>query len=238
MFSSIIRKIFIFKQQVPQLVKLAAPQFKPTSLIRAISISHQYYAPRIQEPAPNFAGTAVISADFKNIQLSDYKGKYVVLVFYPLDFTFVCPTELIALDDRIDDFKKLNAEVIGCSVDSHFTHLGWMNTERSKGGLGPLRYPLLSDMNKNIARDYGVLLEKEGIALRGMFIIDPNGVLRQITINDLPIGRSVDEALRVIEALRFVEEHGEVCPANWRKGDKTIKPNPKGSLEYFSSSNK
>ncbi|KAH1009617.1 hypothetical protein HUJ04_001947 [Dendroctonus ponderosae] len=113
-----------------------------------------------------------------------------------------------------------------------------MNTERSKGGLGPLRYPLLSDMNKNIARDYGVLLEKEGIALRGMFIIDPNGVLRQITINDLPIGRSVDEALRVIEALRFVEEHGEVCPANWRKGDKTIKPNPKGSLEYFSSSNK
>ncbi|XP_066253394.1 peroxiredoxin-2-like [Euwallacea similis] len=222
-------------KKVPQLVKIAAPHFKSNQVVRPISLSSSFLAPRVQEPAPNFSGTAVISSNFKKIQLSDYKGKYVVLAFYPLDFTFVCPTELIALDDRIENFKKLNAEVIGCSIDSHFTHLGWMNTERSKGGLGQLRFPLLSDINKNIARDYGVLLEKEGIALRGMFIIDTNGILRQITINDLPIGRSVDEALRIIEALQFVEKHGEVCPANWKKGDKTIKPDPKGSQEYFSS---
>ncbi|XP_066144630.1 peroxiredoxin-2-like [Euwallacea fornicatus] len=222
-------------EKVPQLVKIAGPHFKSNQVVRPISFSSSFLAPRVQELAPNFSGTAVISSNFKNIQLSDYKGKYVVLAFYPLDFTFVCPTELIALDDRIEDFKKLNTEVIGCSIDSHFTHLGWMNTERSKGGLGQLRYPLLSDINKNIAKDYGVLLEKEGIALRGMFIIDPNGILRQITINDLPIGRSVDEALRIIEALQFVEKHGEVCPANWKKGHKTIKPDPKGSQEYFSS---
>lgn len=225
-------------KSVPKLIQAVNPAVKLNNVVRNISISSSFFTPRVQEPAPNFSGIAVISSDFKNISLSDYKGKYVVLVFYPLDFTFVCPTELIALNDKIEDFKKLGAEVIGCSVDSHFTHLGWMNTDKAKGGLGQLRYPLLSDLNKTIARDYGVLLEKDGIALRGMFIIDPNGILRQITINDLPIGRSVDEALRIIEALKFVEEHGEVCPANWRKGDKTIKPDPKGSQEYFSSQNK
>jgi alkyl hydroperoxide reductase subunit AhpC len=150
----------------------------------------------------------------------------------------VCPTELIALDERYEDFKKLNTEVIGCSIDSHFSHLGWMNTKRSEGGLGQLKYPLLSDINKNIARDYEVLLEKDGVALRGLFIIDPNGILRQITINDLPIGRSVEESLRLIEALQFVEKHGEVCPANWKKGSKTIKPDPQGSKEYFQAANK
>lgn len=221
-------------KKVPQLLKANAT-FKPINLARSIAISNTNYAPRVQLPAPEFSGTAVIDSSFKTIKLGDYKGKYVVLVFYPLDFTFVCPTELVALDERIDDFKKLNAEVIGCSIDSHFTHLGWMNTDRSKGGLGPLRYPLLSDINKKIARDYDVLLESEGIALRGLFIIDANGILRHITINDLPIGRSVDEALRVIEALQFVEKHGEVCPANWKKGGKTIKPDPKGSQEYFAA---
>ncbi|KAJ8920278.1 hypothetical protein NQ315_011939 [Exocentrus adspersus] len=227
----------IFKnlaRRVPQLVKVSSPAISQCGF-RKFSVSRVLSTPRIQQPAPNFCGTAVINDCFKTIELSDYKGKYVVLVFYPLDFTFVCPTELIALDERIDDFKALNAEVIGCSIDSHFSHLAWMNTKRSEGGLGKLNYALLSDINKNIARDYDVLLEKEGIALRGMFIIDPNGILRQITINDLPIGRSVDEALRIIEALRFVEEHGEVCPANWKKGDKTIKPDPKGSQEYFKS---
>ncbi|KAL1491854.1 hypothetical protein ABEB36_012389 [Hypothenemus hampei] len=217
----------------PQLVKTVIP--KTNAFARTLSVSSKYFAPRVQEPAPDFSGTAVINSDFKTIQLSDFKGSYLVLVFYPLDFTFVCPTELIALDDRIEDFTKLNARVVGCSIDSHFTHLGWMNTDRSKGGLGQLRYPLLSDINKTIARDYGVLLEKEGVALRGMFVIDPHGILRQITINDLPVGRSVEETLRIIEALKFVEEHGEVCPANWKKGDKTIKPDPKGSQEYFSS---
>ncbi|KAJ3642669.1 hypothetical protein Zmor_025430 [Zophobas morio] len=142
------------------------------------------------------------------------------------------------LDERYDDFKKLNAEVIGCSIDSHFSHLGWMNTKRAEGGLGKLRYPLLSDIHKTISRDYEVLLENEGVALRGLFIIDPNGILRQITVNDLPIGRSVDETLRLIEAIQFVEKHGEVCPANWQKGSKTIKPDPKGSKEYFSAVNK
>ncbi|KAJ8946924.1 hypothetical protein NQ314_008723 [Rhamnusium bicolor] len=221
-------------RRLPQLFKIGVPAVKQVRL-RNFCISPTLCTPRVQQPAPNFSGTAVLNDSFKTIQLSDYKGKYVVLVFYPLDFTFVCPTELIALDDRIEEFKALNAEVIGCSIDSHFSHLGWMNTKRSEGGLGKLKYPLLSDINKENARMYEVLLEDEGIALRGMFIIDPNGILRQITINDLPIGRSVDEALRVIEALRFVEQYGEVCPANWKKGQKTIKPDPKGSQEYFKS---
>ncbi|XP_044754016.1 peroxiredoxin-2-like isoform X1 [Coccinella septempunctata] len=193
------------------------------------------YAPRVQQPAPNFKGTAVVGETFKEIQLSDFKGKYVVLVFYPLDFTFVCPTELRALQEKYDQFKKLNAEVIGCSIDSHYSHLGWIKTPPKEGGLGPISYPLLSDINKTIARDYDVLLEKEGIALRGTFIIDPNGILRQMAVNDLPIGRSIDEALRIIEAIRFHDEHGEVCPANWQKGGKTIKPDPQGSKEYFKS---
>nr|CAH7731708.1 unnamed protein product [Callosobruchus chinensis] len=216
-------------------MKIAVPAAKKASSRNFFASATLLNPPRVQQPAPDFSGIAVVDDTFKTIQLSDYKGKYVVLVFYPLDFTFVCPTELIALDDRIEDFKKLNAEVIGCSVDSHFSHLGWMNTKRSEGGLGKLRYPLLSDINKIISKHYDVLLEKEGIALRGLFIIDPNGILRHITVNDLPIGRSVDEALRLIEAIQFVEEHGEVCPANWKKGQKTIKPDPKGSQDYFKS---
>ncbi|CAH1099955.1 unnamed protein product [Psylliodes chrysocephalus] len=207
----------------------------PTKQItfRNFVVSSSLLSPRVQEPAPEFSGIAVINNDFKQIKLADYKGKFVVLFFYPLDFTFVCPTELVSLDERIGDFQKLNAEVIGCSIDSHFSHLGWINTKRSEGGLGNIRYPLLSDINKDIAKAYDVLLEKEGVALRGMFIIDPNGILRHITVNDLPIGRSVDEALRIVEAIRFTDEHGEVCPANWKKGEKTIKPDPKGSLDYF-----
>jgi len=228
----------VFLKTVPQSLKSTSIYLKPTNFVRNLSLSNSYNTPKVQQPAPNFSGTAVINSNFKTIQLSDYKGKYVVLVFYPLDFTFVCPTELVAIDERIDDFQKLNAEVIGCSIDSQYSHLGWINTERSKGGLGPIRYALLSDINKTIAKDYDVLLEKEGIALRGLFIIDPNGILRHITVNDLPIGRSVDEVLRIIEALQFVEKHGEVCPANWQKGKKTIKPDPKGSQEYFSSSHK
>lgn len=190
---------------------------------------------QVQKPAPPFKGQAVVNQDFKEIQLSDFKGKYLVLFFYPLDFTFVCPTEIIAFSDRIKEFKDLGAEVVGVSVDSHFSHLAWINTARKDGGLGPLHYPLLADLTKKVSRDYGVLLEDAGIALRGLFIIDPKGVVRQITINDLPVGRSVDETLRLIKAFKFTDEHGEVCPANWdpEKNKDTIKPDVKQSKSYF-----
>ena len=159
----------------------------------------------------------------------------MVLFFYPLDFTFVCPTEIVAFSEQIEEFKKINTEVIGVSTDSHFSHLAWINTPRKSGGLGGLKYPLLSDFNKKIAKDYGVLIENAGIALRGLFVIDPTGTVRQITINDLPVGRSVEETLRLVKAFQFVEKHGEVCPANWNpdKNAATIKPDPKKSLDYF-----
>ncbi|XP_017473290.1 PREDICTED: peroxiredoxin-2 [Rhagoletis zephyria] len=190
---------------------------------------------KVQQPAPDFKGLAVVGNDFQEIQLADFRGKYLVLFFYPLDFTFVCPTEIIAFSERIDEFKNLNAEVVGVSVDSHFSHLVWCNTARKDGGLGGLSYPLLSDITKKISNDYDVLLENAGISLRGTFIIDPNGIVRQFSINDLPVGRSVDEVLRLIKAFQFVEEHGEVCPANWHpeKNPDTIKPDVADSKEYF-----
>jgi alkyl hydroperoxide reductase subunit AhpC len=187
----------------------------------------------VQKPAPDFKAQAVVDGEFKEVKLSDYKGKYVVLFFYPLDFTFVCPTEIIAFSDAHAEFAKRNAEVLGVSVDSRFTHLAWINTPRTSGGLGKLNYPLVADLTKSIARDYGVLLENEGVALRGLFLIDKDGVIRHITINDLPLGRSVDEAIRVLDALQYVEKHGEVCPANWKPGALTIKPTVNGSKEYF-----
>lgn len=195
-------------------------------------------AARVQHPAPDFKGTAVVDGQFKQIQLSDYKGKYLVLFFYPLDFTFVCPTEIIAFSDKVADFKALNAEVVGVSTDSHFSHLAWINASRKQGGLGGLNYPLLSDFSKTVSRDYGVLVENAGVALRGLFIIDPSGTVRQITINDLPVGRSVEETLRLLKAFQFVEKHGEVCPANWTPNSPTIKPDPVHSKEYFEKVNK
>ncbi|XP_024880624.1 peroxiredoxin-like [Temnothorax curvispinosus] len=194
--------------------------------------------PQIQKPAPDFSGTAVVKGDFKEIKLNDYKGKYVVLFFYPLDFTFVCPTEIIAFSEKVSEFEALNTQVIGVSTDSHFSHLAWINTPRKQGGLGgDLGYPLLSDFNKTISNKYNVLLQDSGIALRGLFIIDKEGVLRQFCVNDLPVGRSVEETLRLIKAFQFVEKHGEVCPANWQPDSKTIKPNPKDSKQYFESVN-
>ncbi|OGP31064.1 MAG: thioredoxin peroxidase, partial [Deltaproteobacteria bacterium GWC2_42_11] len=179
----------------------------------------------IQKPAPDFTAQAVMpDGSFKNTSLSDYKGKYVVLLFYPLDFTFVCPTEIIAFSDSVKAFKERGAEIIGISVDSQYSHFAWREVPRDKGGIGKIEYPLVSDLDKSISRDYGVLLEKPGIALRGLFVIDKDGVLRHITINDLPLGRNVDEALRIIDALQFHEKHGEVCPANWKKGEKGMKP--------------
>ncbi|XP_044737378.1 peroxiredoxin-2-like [Chrysoperla carnea] len=206
---------------------------------RKISTGLTVLAPKVQSFAPDFSGTAVINKEFKEIKLSDFKGKYVVLFFYPLDFTFVCPTEIIAFSDKVDEFRKLNTEIIGVSTDSHFSHLAWINTPRKEGGLGDIKLTLLSDFQKKIARDYEVLVESEGIALRGSFIIDPQGILKQITINDLPVGRSVDETLRLIKAFQFVEKHGEVCPANWSplNNADTIKPDPVGAKEYFKKNN-
>jgi len=192
--------------------------------------------PVISKAAPEFKGQAVINGHFKNIQLSDYKGKYVVLFFYPLDFTFVCPTELVAFDEKLEEFRQLDTEVIGCSTDSVYSHLAWINTPRKQGGLGGLKYPLLSDFSKEISRSYGVLIDDNGgIALRGLFIIDREQNIRQITINDLPVGRSVDEILRLIKAHQFVEKYGEVCPADWNENTNpnTIKPDPIKSKEYF-----
>jgi len=192
---------------------------------------------RVQHPAPNFQGNAVVDGQFKEIKLDDFKGKYLVLFFYPLDFTFVCPTEIIAFSERMAEFQAVDTHVVGVSTDSHFSHLAWINQPRKEGGLGGLKYPLLADFNKNISEDYGVLVEGAGVALRGLFIIDPSGVVRQITINDLPVGRSVDETLRLVKAFQFTDKHGEVCPANWTPEAKTIKPNPTEAKEYFESVN-
>ncbi len=189
----------------------------------------------VTKEAPNFTSQAVVNGEFKPVSLTDYRGKYVVLFFYPLDFTFVCPTEIIAFSDRIAEFEKRGVQVLGCSVDSRFSHLAWINTPRGKGGLGDLKYPLVEDLTKQISKDYGVLLDA-GIALRGLFLIDKGGVVRHVTINDLPIGRSVDEALRVIDALQYTETHGEVCPADWKPGKDALDPKKAG--EYFAKANK
>jgi alkyl hydroperoxide reductase subunit AhpC len=187
----------------------------------------------VQKEAPNFKAQAVMpDGSFKEISLTDYRGKYVVLFFYPLDFTFVCPTEIIAFSDRAAEFEKLGVQLLGVSVDSHFTHLAWRNQPRNEGGLGDIQYPLVADLNKEIGRAYDVLLGA-GICLRGLFLIDKAGVVRHQVVNDLPLGRSVDEALRMVQALQFFEKNGEVCPANWREGARTIKPDPKGSKSFF-----
>ncbi|KAI9099419.1 thioredoxin-like protein [Phlyctochytrium arcticum] len=190
---------------------------------------------RVARPAPEFKGQAVVNNEFKDISLTDYKGKWVVLFFYPLDFTFVCPTEIIAFSERSAEFEALGAQVIGASVDSVHSHLAWIKLPRREGGLGEMKIPLLSDITKEISYDYGVLLEEKGFALRGTFIIDPKGIVRQLSVNDAPIGRSVDETLRLLESLQFADAHGEVCPANWKKGAKTI--NPAKSGDYFKAVN-
>lgn len=187
----------------------------------------------VTQEAPDFIAQAVMpNNSFAELQLSSYRGKYVVLFFYPLDFTFVCPSEIIAFDQELQRFKEKNAEVIGVSVDSHFTHLAWKNTPIEKGGIGQIQYPLVSDLSKSISRDYGVLLN-ESVALRGLFLIDKEGIVRHCLINDLPLGRNVDEALRILDALQFTEKHGEVCPANWRHGQAAMKPTAEGVAEYL-----
>ena len=187
----------------------------------------------VGKPAPEFTADACINGDFKQIKLSDYRGKTVVLFFYPLDFTFVCPTELHSFQEKAEAFKKLGVEIIGCSIDSKFAHHAWLRTPKAKGGIEGVKYPLVADTTKSIARDYDVLIPNAGIALRGTFLIDKQGVVRHQTVNDLPLGRNIDEYLRLAEALQFHEEHGEVCPANWKKGEKTMKANQKGLETYF-----
>jgi len=193
----------------------------------------------VQKNAPDFKAQAVVGKTFQEVKLSDYKGKWVVLFFYPLDFTFVCPTEITAFDDHVNEFKKFNCEVVGCSVDSHFTHLAWINTPRTEGGLGNIGFPLLADLTKNIAQSYGVLTN-EGIALRGLFLLKPQDPdvdathkVVYSTVHDLSVGRSVEETLRVLQAFQEVERTGEVCPANWKPGDSTMKADPDQSKEYF-----
>lgn len=188
----------------------------------------------VTRPAPDFKAQAVMpDGSFKELSLSDYKGKYVILYFYPMDFTFVCPSEILAFNKRVSDFKERGVELLGVSVDSHFSHWAWRNTAVENGGIGEIDYPLVADFSKNIARDYGVLFNEE-VALRGLFLIDQNGVVRHSTINDLPLGRNVEEAIRVVDALQYHEKHGEVCPANWKKGEEGMKASAEGVAAYLS----
>lgn len=188
----------------------------------------------VGKKAPDFTAQAVVNGtDFKEVSLSSYAGKNVLLFFYPLDFTFVCPTELHAFQDKLEEFKSRNTEVIGVSIDSAHSHLAWLNTDKADGGIKGVTYPVVSDVMKTITRDYDVMVDGAGIAYRGAFLIDTNGMVRHQTVNDLPLGRNVDEYLRLIDALDFHNEHGEVCPANWEKGKKGMKPDQSGLKAYF-----
>jgi peroxiredoxin (alkyl hydroperoxide reductase subunit C) len=187
----------------------------------------------VAQKAPDFTAQAVMPDDsFSELKLSSYRGKYVVLFFYPLDFTFVCPTEILAFDKKLEDFRKRSCEVLGVSVDSKHAHWAWRNTAPDKGGIGRIGYPLVSDLSHGIARSYGVLHNEE-LALRGLFLIDKEGVIRHAVVNDLPLGRSIDEALRMVDALQFTEKHGEVCPANWTVGKEAMKETHEGVAKYL-----
>ncbi|MGH1351581.1 MAG: peroxiredoxin [Methyloligellaceae bacterium] len=190
----------------------------------------------IGKQAPDFTAAAVLENDkiVEDFNLTEYlKDSYGVLFFYPLDFTFVCPSEILAFDNRVEKFKERGAKVIGVSVDSEYSHLAWRNTDIKKGGVGKLGFPLVADMRKSIARDYGVLIEEDGIALRGTFLIDKEGIVRHQVVNDLPLGRDIDDALRMVDALKFHEEHGEVCPAGWQEGKAGMKDTTSGVASYL-----
>ena len=188
----------------------------------------------VTRAAPDFKAQAVmVNGTFEELQLSSYKGKYVLLFFYPLDFTFVCPSEILAFNKAVGEFEQRNCQLLGVSVDSQFTHLAWRNTEVQNGGIGKIGFPLVADLDKSISEDYGVLLA-DGISLRGLFLIDREGVVRHQLVNDLPLGRSVEEAIRILDALQFTEKYGEVCPANWKPGEEAMKPTAEGVAEYLS----
>ena len=190
----------------------------------------------VGQKAPEFNATAVIDQEFRNVKLEDYLDKYIILFFYPLDFTFVCPTEIKAFNDRYEEFQNLNTEILGVSVDSEFAHLAWIQTDPKEGGIGDLQYPLISDLNKTISKDYEILEPNAGVALRGLYIIDPQGIIQYITINNLSVGRSIDETLRILKAIQYVDSHeNEVCPVNWQEGDKTMNADPVQAKNYFAS---
>jgi peroxiredoxin (alkyl hydroperoxide reductase subunit C) len=188
----------------------------------------------VQKQAPTFKATAIMPDNSikEDFSLESYRGKYVVMFFYPLDFTFVCPSEILAFDHRVEEFKKRNCEVIGVSIDSHFSHLAWKNTAVDNGGIGKVRFPIVADITKRIARDYDVLVD-DAVALRGTFLIDKQGIVRHQVINDLGLGRNIDDALRTLDALQYLEQHGEVCPANWKKGEAGMKPTTEGVAKYL-----
>ncbi len=188
----------------------------------------------VGKKAPEFKAKSVSNGNLGDLSLADSAGRYTILFFYPLDFTFVCPTELHAFQEKLEEFKKLNCELIGCSVDSHFSHLAWVNTPKTQGGIQGVTYSLISDLGGKIAESYGVLSE-DGVAYRGLFLIDKNGIVRHQVVNDLPLGRSVDEALRVLKALQYTEAHGEVCPANWNEGDRAIKATHESVSDYLAT---
>jgi len=205
----------------------------------------------VTKPAPQFTATAILGDNsFKELSLADYKGKKVVLFFYPLDFTFVCPTEIVAFNHRLAEFEKRGVQVLGCSVDSQYSHWAWKNTDTKEGGIGDIQYPIISDIDKNIARKYDVLVGSEpatvltedgelettvggGVALRASFLIDEEGVIRHAVINDLPLGRNIDEMLRLVDALTFNQTHGEVCPAGWEAGDEGMQADSDGVAAYL-----
>lgn len=189
----------------------------------------------IAKEAPDFCASAVMEDDRvePGFTLSSLRGKYVILFFYPLDFTFVCPSEILAFNEKLKEFKSRDAEVVGVSIDSAYTHLAWKRTPVEEGGIGSIQYPLVSDLKRDIARSYGVLTDAE-VALRGLFLIDRQGIVRHAVLNDLALGRSVAEALRMLDALRFHDEHGQVCPANWGKGQEGMKPTRQGVVDYLS----
>lgn len=194
--------------------------------------------PVIQHEAPKFECTALMpDKNFETVSLDDYKGCWTILLFFPLDFTFVCPTEIIAFSDAAKQFEEIGAYVIAASCDSKFAHLAWVNTSRDEGGLGDMNIPILADFDKVVAQKYGVLLNEDGdddgVPLRGTFIISPTGILRQMTVNDLPVGRSVEEMLRLVKAFQFTDEHGEVCPANWKPGEEGMTADPTKSKDWF-----
>ena len=193
----------------------------------------------VGKPAPDFTATAVYgNNEIKELSLSQFKGKPVVLFFYPLDFTFVCPSELIAFDHRLDEFKQRGVEVVGVSIDSQFTHQAWKNTAVEDGGIGQVGYPLVADLKHDICRAYDVELEAAGVALRGSFLIDKNGVVMHQVVNMLPLGRNIDEMLRMVDALQFFEEHGEVCPAGWSKGKPGMTASTEGVAAYLAKNAK
>ncbi len=189
----------------------------------------------VGRPAPDFTAAAVLAdgSIVEDFKLSDHKGKYVVLFFYPLDFTFVCPSEIIAHDHRVAAFEERGAQVIGVSIDSQFSHYAWRNTPVEKGGIGQVKFPLVADINHDIVTAYGIAHPEGGMAMRASFLIDQDGVVQHQIVNNLPLGREVDEMLRLLDALQFTEEHGEVCPAGWQKGQSGMKPTSQGVSDYL-----